>query len=316
MKFSILIPAYKSTFFEECINSILLQSYRDFELVILNDASPEPIEEIINIYDDDRIRYYKNEINCGALNIVDNWNKLLDLATGDFVICIGDDDKLLPDCLMEYHNMIVKYPNIDIFHGWTEIIDEDSNFSSLQECRPEIESVYSMLWHRWNGRIQYIGDFCYRKEVLQRLGGFYKLPLAWASDDITSYIVARNNGIINLPKLVFQYRVNSQTITSTGGKVYKLQAMELEYNWYKEFLKNLPDESIDRKFHTLIDNNLEWFFKKKKLLIMKMDLAKSPVKKMSFWLKNRKRYQISYLMLLKSVMDSLPIYFRISKHKV
>ena len=107
MKFSILIPAYKLAFFKECLDSILVQTYKNFEIVIVNDSSPEDLESVVLKYSDSRIKYFKNEKNCGVINVVDNWNICLSHATGDYVICIGDDDKLLPNCLEEYSKSLV-----------------------------------------------------------------------------------------------------------------------------------------------------------------------------------------------------------------
>jgi glycosyltransferase involved in cell wall biosynthesis len=126
MKFSILIPAYKKAYLQECIDSILRQSYERFELIIVDDASPEDLYSIVSLYSDPRIKYYRNGKNCGAINVVDNWNICLSYAAGDYVICMGDDDKLLPNCLEEYVKLIEKYPGVGLLHGWTEIIDEDS----------------------------------------------------------------------------------------------------------------------------------------------------------------------------------------------
>lgn len=55
---SIGIPAYKATYLKEAIDSVLNQTYTKFELIIVNDKSPENIEEIISTYNDKRIRYY------------------------------------------------------------------------------------------------------------------------------------------------------------------------------------------------------------------------------------------------------------------
>lgn len=316
IKFSILIPAFKSTFFKECIDSILAQTYKNFELIILNDASPEPIDEIVNLINDDRIIYCLNDVNCGSVNVVDNWNKLLNISKGDYVICLGDDDKLMPNCLLDYHQAIIKYPTHNVFHGWTEIIDERSNFFKLQEHRPEKESVYSMIWHRWNGRLQYIGDFCFKRDSLVCLGGFFKLPLAWASDDITAYIAASNTGVINLQSIVFQYRVNSQSITSSGNKHYKLKAMDDEYKWYMDFLKVVPSDDLDKKYRHLILNNIDWYFKKRKLVIVRDDLIKSRLLNTLFWFRNKENYNISNLMIFKSFFDSIPFLFKIDKNKV
>lgn len=225
MKFSIAIPAYKASYLKECIDSILCQTYKDFELIIVNDASPENLDSIVTSYDDSRIRYYVNEKNCGAIDVVDNWNKCLSYAKGDYIICMGDDDRLLPNCLEEYDNLIKKIPNLGVYHAWTEIIDEYSNVVQMQEARPLYEGVYSMMWGRWKGRLQYIGDFLFDRRLLVSNGGFYKLPLAWASDDITAYTAAKKNGIANMQVPGFQYRVNSQTISSTGNVTLKLQAI-------------------------------------------------------------------------------------------
>ena len=63
MKYTIAIPAYKSEFLKDCIQSILVQTFEDFELIIVNDASPENIDEVVHSFSDHRIRYYKNEEN-------------------------------------------------------------------------------------------------------------------------------------------------------------------------------------------------------------------------------------------------------------
>src|SRR5690606_5931793 len=101
-KFSICIPAYKEEFLKECIQSILQQSLQDFELIILNDCSPAPLEEIVGTFDDPRIRYFKNEHNVGAVKLVDNWHKCLGLAIGDYVVIMGEDDLLEPHYLGEF----------------------------------------------------------------------------------------------------------------------------------------------------------------------------------------------------------------------
>lgn len=97
--FSILIPAFKVSYLKECIESILAQIYKNFEVIIVDDASPYDICSIVSQFNDERIRYYRNEVGFGAYNVVGNWNKCLGFATGDYVICMGDDDKLKPCCL-------------------------------------------------------------------------------------------------------------------------------------------------------------------------------------------------------------------------
>ena len=99
--FTIAIPAFKSSYLGECIESVLNQSYKDFELLIIDDCSPEDLKSIVLKYEDARIRYYRNEKGFGAVNVVGNWNKCLEYAKGDFIICMGDDDKLKPNFLAD-----------------------------------------------------------------------------------------------------------------------------------------------------------------------------------------------------------------------
>lgn len=217
MKFSITIPAYKQKYLNEAIESCLAQTYKDFELIIVDDASPEDLKSVVDRFQDSRIRYYRNEKNCGALHVVDNWNICLGYARGDYVICMGDDDRLLPNCLEEYSKLIDKYPDLDIYHGMTEIIDENSRVADMQEARPEREGMYSMISGRLrNCRLQYIGDWLFKRTALEQQNGYVNMPMAWGSDDLTAYIIAKNQGVANTQMPVFQYRISSLTISNSG----------------------------------------------------------------------------------------------------
>ncbi len=217
MRYTILIPAYKQKYLFEAIESCLAQTYNDFELIIVDDASPEDLKSVVDKFQDDRIRYYRNEKNCGVLNVVDNWNICLSHAKGDYVICMGDDDRLLSNCLEEYSKLMDKYPGLNIYHGMTEIINEHSEVYNIQEARPEREGVCSMISGRLrNSRMQYIGDWLCKRSALERIGGYVKMPMAWGSDDLTAYTLAVDGGVANTQVPVFQYRVNSLTISNSG----------------------------------------------------------------------------------------------------
>lgn len=306
MKYSITIPAYKASFLQECIDSVLSQSYSDFELIIVDDASPQNIGEIVFRYNDSRIRYYRNKENCGAVNVVDNWNICLSYAQGEYVICMGDDDRLLPNCLETYNALIDEYPDLDVYHGFTEIIDETSSFIGLQEARPQFESVYSLMWHRWNGRNQFIGDFLFRTVALRRHGGFYKLPLAWASDDISVYMIAMNRGIANTQIPVFQYRKNSQTISLTGDNLLKIKAVKMEESWTREFLMQLsPNSELDRNYKILLEKQFLPFFYAKRYKLLLYDMRSGSCLKFFDWFSNREKLGISKKEIVRAYLSSL-----------
>lgn len=291
-KFSITIPAFKGRYLAEAIESCLKQIYSNFEVIIVDDASPEDLEAVVKPYMKDlRVRFYRNEKNCGAVNVVDNWNICLGYCSGDYVICMGDDDRLLPCCLVEYAKLIEKYPGIGLVHGWTELINEQGTYHSITSPRPEYENAYSVLLERWRGRSQYIGDWCYEINWLRSNGGYYKIPLAWASDDISAIIGASKNGVANTQVLCFQYRVSSQTISNTGNLDIKVAAIAQERDWYKEFLAKEPEEELCRKiWHSvkMIDGK-QW--DKKFVLTYYTQIRKNPLKLIDFIkLKNKYRF--------------------------
>lgn len=307
MRFSILIPAYKRQFLQECIESILVQTYRDFEIIIVNDASPEDLDSIVNSFTDFRIRYYVNEKNCGAVNVVDNWNKCLEYATGDYIICMGDDDKLLPNCLEEYNKLIERYPGLGVYHAWTEIIDENSIVVKMQEARPEREGVYSMMWGRLDGRIQFIGDFLFDRILLLQNGGFFKLPLAWASDDISVYIAAKNTGIANMQIPGFQYRVNSQTISSKGNVQLKLYAISKEERWYEDFLsRNFSgSDKVEYVFRCMLQKALPYKIIKKRVHTLTVCMINEGLGMFWMFLRKRKDLNLNFKIIGYAMIETV-----------
>lgn len=306
MKFSILIPAYKRKYLHECIDSCLKQSHSDFELIVVDDASPENLKSVINEFSDTRLHYFRNEKNCGAINVVDNWNICLSHAVEDYVICIGDDDKLLPLCLEEYSKLIDKYPEIGLLHGWTEIINEKSEVSRLTTHRCEYESVISLMWHRqYAYQQQFIGDFCFQREWLVKKGGFYKLPLAWGSDDISAFIGASKNGVANTQVPVFQYRVNSQTISNTGNIEKKMEATYLSHRWKTDFLSVPACTDIDELYRKELLHDLSYSLQKGYGLTIANDIKSKSFLRLLYWLKRRKEYQINLKTLMYAMTQSL-----------
>lgn len=289
--FSIGIPAFKAKFLKECIDSILAQTYTDFELIIVNDASPENVDEIVHQYSDNRIQYYVNKKNNGAEHVVDNWNKCLSYAKGNYFILMGDDDKMEPEYLDEFTKLIDKHPKLNVYHCRSYIINEASQKIELTISWSEFESVYDFIYHKVNNlRKHFISDFVYDREFLVAQGGFYKLPLAWASDDISAYIAMKDKGIahINIPLL--NYRVNAQTISQTGCAKLKLKAELLEEKWLVSFLKEQVPEKVNDKFiSSLISKKIPSYSYKKKVYVLAQSLEQQFMRNLFFWLINGRR---------------------------
>lgn len=305
MRFSIAIPAFKLKYFKECIDSILAQSYKDFELLILNDASPEDFDSLIASYQDERIHYFKNEKNSGLMNVIDNWNKLFNKAKGDFVILMGDDDKMHQDYLSTISSLIDKYPQVDVFHARVMLIDEESKPFSLALERIEYESPCSFILQRFMGGVQYIGDFCIRRTKLLKIGGYVKLPLGWCTDDIVAYDSCVPNGVVHTKEPLFLYRSSRITISSSKYNKEKLEGVMAERKWFDQFVTIYqPKDAEEELLFNSVKKEYPKFISDKEALYFARHLAE---KKSNLFHFNiiRKQYIISSDTAKKTIFMAL-----------
>ena len=118
---SVIMPSYNTaSFIAESIQSVLAQSYKDWELIIVDDCSPDNTDEVVRPYlSDERIKYIKNEKNSGAAV---SRNRALREAKGKWIAFLDSDDLWMPDklkkqiCFMEkndYHFSYTNYAEID-----------------------------------------------------------------------------------------------------------------------------------------------------------------------------------------------------------
>lgn len=119
-KISVLMPIYKTpeTYLREAIESILNQSYRDFELLILDDCPEDNREQIVKSYVDKRIKYFQNEKNLG---ITPSRNKLIALAKGEYLAIFDHDDISLPDRLAKQAAVLDNNPDIGVVGCQVEV---------------------------------------------------------------------------------------------------------------------------------------------------------------------------------------------------
>lgn len=304
MTFSVTIPTYKNQFLKEAIDSVLAQSWRDFELIIVNDASPYDIDAVVSQYDDSRIRYFKNERNCGAKNVVDNWNICLSYAQGDYLMCIGDDDRLKPNCLQDFADAIGRYPEVELFHAGTEVIDDRSVLVRTLELRPERESVYDLIADTQGSGL---GSYLFKTATLRQNGGFYRLPYGWSSDFITAYMAARNHGLVNVQTAGFQYRGNSQSISYDMSGVEDKIASILHYkNWIRNFLDAArPTDSGDAATRKRILSTLDRNISRNIDGLVEFDIRKNKFRRGLHWLARRHAYGISWQRYVKCVLNSI-----------
>ena len=118
VKVSVCMPVYntKPEYLREAVESILNQTFKDFEFLILSDSPDNTeIDKIISSYDDKRIKYSKNTKNIG---ISESRNKLLKTAKGEYIAVFDHDDISLPNRLEKEVEYLDKNPDVSVVGSW------------------------------------------------------------------------------------------------------------------------------------------------------------------------------------------------------
>ena len=160
-------------FIEEALQSILNQTFTDFELIISDNASTDRTGEIAQAYAecDDRIRYYRSEKNMGA-----GWNarRVYELARGKYFKWAAADDLLEPDLLKRCVEILESDPGCVVAHARTKEVDENRTFirnyvtSTKSDYDDPVERFRAMLWTG--------GDRCYQIYGVMRMSALRQLP--------------------------------------------------------------------------------------------------------------------------------------------
>lgn len=113
VKVSVLMPVYKTNeiYLKEAIESVLGQTFSDFEFLILDDCPTDDRESIVKSYNDKRIKYFKNEENLG---ITPSRNKLIDMAKGEYLAVFDHDDICLPERFAKQVEYLDTHPNVGV----------------------------------------------------------------------------------------------------------------------------------------------------------------------------------------------------------
>ena len=215
-KFSIVVPIYniKSKFFEECINSIKNQSYKNFEVIIVDDGSDETYkcdyEKIIK--DDNRFSIITQE-NKGVSIARNNGVKK---CTGDYLIFVDADDYIENNLLEKMINVISRYKECDVilFESYGESYDEEEYVKTLD--KNERESLIKKLIdeNNWLGdeySIKHFGSVwnkCYRLEYL-KCNNIELIPGIKYSEDVlySIKVLFSSENIIYTNYPLYHYRI-------------------------------------------------------------------------------------------------------------
>lgn len=125
---SIGMPVFNGErYLAEALDSILAQTYSDFELIISDNASTDGTQEICRAYAarDRRIRYFRNEKNLGASK---NFNRVFELSSGEYFKWAAHDDLCAPEYLERCVEVLDRKPSVVVCHPKVSIIDEHGKY--------------------------------------------------------------------------------------------------------------------------------------------------------------------------------------------
>ncbi|WP_303010810.1 glycosyltransferase family 2 protein [uncultured Bacteroides sp.] len=246
---SFVLPAYKAAFLRQAIDSILAQSYTNFELIIVNDASPENLDEIVLSYSDERIRYYTNPENIGRKSLVAQWNRCIDLAEGEYLVLAADDDLYFPDFLRSCVDLAVKYPQVNLIRARVEQIDTDNAILGVDSLLPELTDRYEYFYYWVTGTsFTCIGNFMFKSSVLKEKR-FIDYPYGYGSDT-ASCVMLSWNGVANTQEILFSFRISP--IHLSGNKKYykeKIRANTMLFSYLLRLNYPPPQDRFGLYYH-------------------------------------------------------------------
>jgi glycosyltransferase involved in cell wall biosynthesis len=209
-RISVLMPAYNAEkYIAEAIESILKQTYKDFELIIVDDASTDDTAKIIKSYAkrDKRIKYYKNEKNSGVTITLNNGLKH---CSGDYIARMDSDDVSMKKRFEEQVREMDK--GSDLIGTNITFIDENGKKSGTRKYSNEIDKVIiieSPLAHP---------TVMFRKEFLKKTGN-YRPEYNSAEDyDLWIRFYRKNAKIKIIQKPLLLYRQHKDTVKNLKTK--------------------------------------------------------------------------------------------------
>jgi len=222
-KVSVLMTAYNSqAYIGLAIESILNQTFSDFEFLIVDDCSTDSTWQIISDYakKDLRLKAFKNESNLG---ISKNRNQLINLVNTEFIAWQDADDISLPTRLADLFEFMVAHPKVGILGGYLQFFNEIQGDLSIRKYLLTDSEIRKKIF-RFSPVAQPAAMV--RVSALKKIGGFDE-NLSVAEDLDVSFKIGLNFEFVNLPKVLIKYRQQANSITFKKLKTLELNTLKI-----------------------------------------------------------------------------------------
>ena len=211
---SVLMPVYKTApYLREAIDSMLAQTFGDFELIVLNDGSPDEAEAIIDSYTDERIVRYTGKTNVGLANIL---NIGIDMARGKYIARMDSDDISLPNRLQVQFDYLEQHPDIDLVSVAMQQFGDGSKIMRYDNATEDIKFnalFFSPVLH---------ASSMWRKERFASMR--YEQDYVPAEDyRLWTQALLAGIHMRNLPDVLYLYRQYATQVTQDTERIYAIQ---------------------------------------------------------------------------------------------
>lgn len=229
VKVSVLIPVYNaSAFLKNSVNSILNQTFTDFELLLLDDCSSDNSVEIIKGFKDSRVKYYQNEHNLG---ISGSRNRLMDLAQGEYLAIMDNDDLSLPERFAKQVAFLDAHPDVTIVGSWGELFNDMPAYGLYAQIKKLITNM-GWVWRQpaevtlketLRACTSMHSSMMVRKSDLVRYNIRYNGEYTPAEDyDLIRQVLTNGLKICNLQEVLFKYHLYGGNFSVKKKKLMKI----------------------------------------------------------------------------------------------
>lgn len=232
-KVSVVMSVYKGKpYLRECLESILNQTFTDFEFIIIDDGSTDSTWEILTEYDkrDHRVRIFKNVENIG---LTKSLNKGLALAQGEYIARQDADDISLQERFKLQTRFLDHHLEVGAIGSVAEVIDEQGMSLGQSKVPIEHESLQACLLVN---NCLYHSSMMARRSLVQALGG-YREELRYAQDYDLWLRLSQLARIENLQDILVRVRHSAKNITTTKREEQLLCAFKISIQAVQESLK-------------------------------------------------------------------------------
>jgi len=205
------MPVYNGeAFLREAISSVLCQTFKDFELLVINDGSKDRSVAVIESVHDPRIRVIHNEVNKG---LIYSLNKGFDLARGEYIARMDCDDISLPTRLEKQLNFMEAHPRVGISGTWIEVMGKKNYLMKYPQGSESIRChmlFYCAVAHP---------SVILRKEMIKRHGLYFDQSYVRAEDyELWVRALLDNVQFANYPEMLVRYRLRPDLTRTKLGR--------------------------------------------------------------------------------------------------